>query len=59
MSQIEINCIGSDAIFTNTPNIFSGGNVDTVKFTFDDTWDSYTGKTVVFYNNPKETYYNF
>ena len=24
MSQIEISCIGSDAVFTNTPNIFLG-----------------------------------
>lgn len=55
MSQIEISCIGSDAVFTNTPNIFSGGNVDTVKFTFDNDWNSYTTKTAVFYNNPKET----
>ena len=55
MSQIEISCIGSDAIFTNTPNIFSGGNVDSVKFKFDKDWDGFTGKTAVFYTNPKET----
>lgn len=55
MSQIEISCIGSDAVFTNTPNIFSGGNVDTVKFTFNSDWDNFTTKTAVFYNNPKET----
>ena len=55
MSQIEINCIGSDAVFTNTPNIFSGGNVDTVKFTFNSEWDSYTTKTAVMYVKPKDT----
>ena len=57
MSQIEISCIGQTAIFTNTPEIFSGDiGVDTVKFTFDGLWDGYTIKTAVFYNNPKETY---
>lgn len=55
MSQIEISCIGSDAIFTNTPNIFSGGNVDSVKFKFDKDWDGFTGKTAVFYTSPKKT----
>lgn len=55
MSQIEISCIGSDAIFTNTPNIFSGGNVDSVKFKFDSDWSGFTTKTAVFYTNPKET----
>lgn len=55
MSQIEISCIGSDAIFTNTPNIFSGGNVDSVKFTFDSDWSGFTTKTAAFYTNPKET----
>ena len=57
MSQIEISCIGQTAIFTNTPEIFSGDvGVDTVKFTFDELWDSYRMKTAVFYNNSKETY---
>ena len=57
MSQIEISCIGQTAIFTNTPEIFSGDvGVDTVKFTFDELWDSYRIKTAVFYNNSKETY---
>ena len=55
MSQIKISCIGSTAVFTNTPNIFSGGNVDTVKFEFDGDWDNFTTKTAVFYTNPKET----
>lgn len=55
MSQIEISCIGSDAVYTNTPNIFSGGNVDTVKFIFNNEWTDFTTKTAVFYNNPKET----
>lgn len=55
MSQIEISCIGSDAVFTNTPNIFSGGNVDSVKFVFDNEWSGFTTKTAVFYTNPKET----
>lgn len=57
MAQIEINCIGQTAIYTNTPEIFSGDvNIDTVKFTFDEVWDGYTEKTAVFYNNPKDTY---
>lgn len=56
MSQIEITCIGSDAMFTNTPNIFSGGNVDTVKFKFDDSWSNFPHKTAVFYNCPKESH---
>lgn len=55
MSQIGISCIGSDAVFTNTPNIFTGGNVDSVKFTFDSDWNGFTSKTAVFYTNPKET----
>lgn len=57
MAQIEINCIGQTAIYTNTPEIFSGDvNIDTVKFTFDEVWDGYDMKTAVFYNNPKDTY---
>lgn len=55
MSQIEISCVGSTAVFTNTPNIFSGGNVDTVKFEFDNEWSNFTTKTAVFYTSPKET----
>lgn len=55
MSQIKISCVGSTAVFTNTPNIFSGGNVDEVKFEFDKEWDNFRGKTAVFYTNPKET----
>ena len=55
MSQIKISCVGSTAVFTNTPNIFSGGNVDEVKFEFDKEWDNFPGKTAVFYTNPKET----
>ena len=57
MSQINITCIDQTAIFTNTPEIFSGDvNVDTVKFNFDNSWNNYETKTAVFYNNPKETY---
>ena len=57
MAQIEINCIGQTAIYTNTPEIFSGDvNIDTVKFTFDEAWNGYDIKTAVFYNNPKDTY---
>lgn len=57
MAQIEINCIGQTAIYTNTPEIFSGDvNIDTVKFTFDEAWNGYIEKTAVFYNNPKDTY---
>ena len=55
MSQIKISCVGSTAVFTNTPNIFSGGNVDEVKFEFDKEWVDFTDKTAVFYTNPKET----
>ena len=57
MAQIEINCIGQTAMFTNTPEIFSGDvNIDTVKFTFDEVWDNYDIKTAVFYNDPKDAY---
>ena len=57
MAQIEINCIGQTAIYTNTPEIFSGDvNIDKVKFTFDEAWNGYDMKTAVFYNNPKDTY---
>lgn len=57
MSQIEIRCVDQTAMFTNLPEIFSGDvNVDTVKFTFDDSWNGYTTKTAVFYNNPKDVY---
>ena len=55
MSQIKISCVGSTAVFTNTPNIFSGGNVDEVKFEFDKEWVDFPYKTAVFYTNPKET----
>ena len=57
MSQIEIRCVDQTAMFTNLPEIFSGDvNIDTVKFTFDDSWNGYTTKTAVFYNNPKDVY---
>ena len=57
MSQIEITCIDQTAIYTDTPEIFSGDvNVDTVKFIFDDSWNDYTNKTAVFYNDPKNVY---
>lgn len=57
MSQIEIRCVDQTAMFTNLPEIFSGDvNIDTVKFTFDDSWDDYVTKTAVFYNNPKDVY---
>ena len=57
MSQIEITCIDQTAIYTDTPEIFSGDvNIDTVKFTFDDSWNAYTNKTAVFYNDPKNVY---
>ena len=57
MSQIEIKCVDQTAMFTNLPEIFSGDvNIDTVKFTFDDSWNGYTTKTAVFYNNPKDVY---
>ena len=57
MSQIEITCIDQTAIYTDTPEIFSGDvNVDTVKFIFDDSWTDYTNKTAVFYNDPKNVY---
>ena len=57
MSQIEIRCVDQTAMFTNLPELFSGDvNIDTVKFTFDDSWNGYTTKTAVFYNNPKDVY---
>ena len=57
MSQIEIKCVDQTAMFTNLPEIFSGDvNIDTVKFTFDDSWNGYATKTAVFYNNPKDVY---
>ena len=57
MSQIEIRCVDQTAMFTNLPEIFSGDvNIDTVKFTFDDSWNDYETKTAVFYNNPKDVY---
>ena len=57
MSQIEIRCVDQTAMFTNLPEIFSGDvNIDTVKFTFDDSWNDYVTKTAVFYNNPKDVY---
>lgn len=57
MSQIEIKCVDQTAMFTNLPEIFSGDvNIDTVKFTFDNSWNDYETKTAVFYNNPKDVY---
>ena len=55
MSMIEMSCYGSDAILTNTPNIYTGSNVDKVKFKFDSDWNAFTTKTAVFYLNAKET----
>lgn len=55
MTDIEITCIGSNALYTNTSNIFSGGNVTTVKFVFNDEWVNFPNKSAVFYNTPKET----
>ena len=57
MSQIEVSVYDQNAYFTHTPNIYSGDiDTDTVKFRFDDTWNDFKTKTVVFYNNPKRSY---
>ena len=57
MSQITVTLHDQTAIFTDTPNIFSGDvNINTVKFTFDDTWDDFDDKTAVFYNDVKISY---
>ena len=57
MSQIEVTLYDQTAIFTNTPDIFSGDiDVDIVKFTFDNSWNVYNKKTAIFYNDPKKSY---
>lgn len=57
MSRIEISIFDQNAVFTNLPDIFSGDvNVDTVKFVFDNSWNDFSTKTAVFYNEPKNTY---
>ena len=57
MSQIEVSLYDQTAVFTETPDIFSGDiDVDTVKFTFDDSWNVYNKKTAIFYNDPKKSY---
>ena len=57
MSQIEVSVYDQIAYFTHTPNIYSGGvGTDSVKFSFDDTWDDFNTKTAVFYNDPKKSY---
>ena len=57
MSQIEVTLYDQTAIFTNTPDIFSGDiDVDIVKFTFDKSWNVYNKKTAIFYNDPKKSY---
>ena len=57
MSQIKVSLYDQTAVFTETPDIFSGDiDVDTVKFTFDDSWNVYNKKTAIFYNDPKKSY---
>ena len=57
MSQIEVSVYDQTAYFIHTPDIFSGDiGIDTVKFTFDDTWGGFDDKTAVFYNEPKKSY---
>ena len=57
MSQIEVSLYDQTAVFTETPDIFSGDiDVDTVKFTFDSSWNVYNKKTAIFYNDPKKSY---
>lgn len=57
MSQIEVSVYDQTAYFIHTPDIFSGDiGIDTVKFTFDDTWSGFDDKTAVFYNDPKKSY---
>ena len=57
MSQIKVSLYDQTAVFTETPDIFSGDiDVDTVKFTFDDSWYAYNKKTAIFYNDPKKSY---
>ena len=57
MSQIAVTLYDQTAIFTNTPDIFSGDvDVDTVKFTFDSSWNTFDEKTAIFYNEPKKSY---
>lgn len=57
MSQIAVTLYDQTAIFTNTPDIFSGDvDVDTVKFTFDSSWNTFDEKTAIFYNDPKKSY---
>lgn len=57
MSQIEVSVYDQTAYFIHTPDIFSGDiHTDTVKFTFDNTWNDFNTKTAVFYNEPKKSY---
>lgn len=57
MSQIEVSIYDQTAVFTSTPDIFSGDvDVDKVKFTFDSSWNVYNTKTAIFYNDPKKSY---
>lgn len=57
MSQIKVSLYDQTAVFTETPDIFSGDiDVDTVKFTFDSSWNVYNKKTAIFYNDPKKSY---
>ena len=57
MSQIEVSIYDQTAVFTATPDIFSGDvDVDKVKFTFDSSWNVYNTKTAIFYNDPKKSY---
>ena len=57
MSQIEVSIYDQTEIFTSTPDIFSGDvGTDTVKFTFDSSWNTFDEKTAIFYNEPKKSY---
>lgn len=57
MSKIAVSIYDQTGIFVEIPNIYSGGvGTDTVEFTFDDSWEEYDERTVIFYNEPKKSY---
>ena len=57
MSKIAVSVYDQTEVFTEIPDIFSGDvGTDTVEFTFDDSWNEYDERTVIFYNEPKKSY---
>lgn len=58
MTQISMKVTDQEVSLTTEPLVASGGvSEDEVVFTFDSSWDSYSVKTAVFYNDENNVYH--